>query len=255
MKVHNDWIVRRFSAVPDSAECVVRSLGGMEVTCYTGSVADKAKIGPALEGLEEINRAFPFPAKVFLYCTDSNDSVGILRQQSAGARLWEAHIGLGKTSNTHVTVAVGEDGEFYEQQGLTYGGPADGASWRICADVVWEGTQGGEDAKNAARVKAATIHEAGHILWQMSGNGYYEEFQDNNEFVEPGRLASDTSSTVSFGARMNLNEFVAEYFSGYWSGLRFSETASELFALIGGPFPDSFTLRAEITAGLAAKTM
>lgn len=245
MKSHSLFVDRLKKKAKDYLK-KARKCGDITVTAHLKRQEDDLKVQMTLEAIGEIKKAFWFPKQVHVYCDDDDRSVGyILQKQNT---IYEAHIGLGNSSINYVKAATGPDAQFFSD--YKYGGPWDGASWRLFADTIYESIKGGEQTKKKARLKAAILHEIGHILWQMNEKTDYYTFQKKQDFVTPGKNWFQLAKNVSYSAASNLNEFVAEFFSAFWSGERFSADTVELYTAIGGPFPDTFSVLAEMKPGM-----
>jgi hypothetical protein len=249
MKTHSGWVDKlRKNAQTNHYMKKAGKCGDIVVTGYLQNQSHALKQQVTLEAVSEIKKAFWFPKQVHVYCDDDELSRGYIAQKTN--TIYEAHIGLGKSSISYVRAATGADAQYYKD--FKYGGPWDGASWRLFADTVYESTRGDEQKKKKARLKAAVLHEIGHILWQMNEATDYYMFQQNLDFVKPMKNWVDLAKNVSYSATVNLNEFVAELFSAFWSGERFTTETVELYTAIGGPFPDTFSLLKEIKSGIGS---
>lgn len=225
-----------------------KACDGIAITGYIKRTQDNIKLDVTHEAISEIKRAFWFPKQVHVYCDDDALSRGyVVRKTTA---VYEAHIGLGNSAVNYVRAATGGDGQWFANQGYKNGGPWDGASWRLFADTIYEATRGATQVKNHARLKAAVLHEIGHILWQMNEATDYYTFQKNKYFVTDEW--NDIAKKLSYSAAANLNEFVAEFFSAFWSGERFSSDIAGLYKDIGGHFPDTFAILKEIKPGIGS---
>jgi hypothetical protein len=247
MKSHNMFVDRLKKSATDYPK-KARKCGDITVTAHMKRQEDDLKVQMTLEAIGEIKKAFWFPKQVHVYCDDDARSVGYILQKMN--TVYEAHIGLGNSAINYVKAAAGPDAKFFSD--YKYGGPWDGGSWRLFADTIYESIKGGEQTKKKARLKAAILHEIGHILWQINEKTDYYAFQQNPDFVTPGKTWFKLAANVSYSAASSLNEFVAEFFSAFWSGERFPADTAELYTAIGGPFPDTFSVLAEMKAGIGS---